>query len=73
METVRWLSPVPATCDTCDSPIHDIFYDAKTKMGPWACMCPICQTLGPGLNQLGLGKGQEYTKNKSGHWIKTNG
>lgn len=32
-------------------------YDAKTKMGPWAYMCPFHYNLfGTGL---GLGKGQE--------------
>lgn len=31
-------------------------YDAKTKMGPWANMCPECMT-DYGLG-LGLGRGQ---------------
>ena len=57
-----WMSAPPKKCDTCDAEIHDKFYDAKTNMGPWGCMCPTCFTLGPGLGQLGLGKGQEYTK-----------
>jgi hypothetical protein len=35
----------------------DAKYDAKTKMGPWAYMCPLHYSLfGVGL---GLGKGQE--------------
>ena len=72
-EPTRWLSPVPGFCETCGAPIINKFYDAKTEDGPWACMCPTCQTLGPGLNQLGTGKGQEYAKNKFGHWIKTDG
>jgi hypothetical protein len=69
----RWLSPVPGFCETCDGPIDKVFYDAKTKEGPWACMCKTCFTLGPGLNKLGTGFGQEYTENKFGHWIKTGG
>jgi hypothetical protein len=36
-------------------------------------MCKNCFTLGPGLNKLGLGLGQEYTENKAGNWIKTGG
>lgn len=47
MATV-WMGPVPEKCDTCDTPIDGKFYDAATKMGPWACMCPSCQALGPG-------------------------
>ena len=69
-----WLSPVPGFCDTCDGPIRNVFYDARTINGPWACMCKTCQTLGPGINKLGTGYGQEYTENKkSGKWIKTRG
>ena len=71
--TARWLSPAPGVCETCDGPIKKVFYDAKTKEGPWACMCKTCFTLGPGLNKLGTGLGQEYTENKFGHWIKTGG
>jgi hypothetical protein len=70
----HWLSDVPGFCETCDSPIIKKFYDAKTEMGPWAIMCPTCQTLGPGLNLLGTGRGQEYTyKPSTGKWMKTGG
>ena len=75
MET-RWLSPVPEKCDTCDTPIENKFYDAKTSMGPWACMCPSCFTLGPGLGKLGQSMGQEYTKTSEDGkiiWKKTGG
>lgn len=70
---VYWLSGVPAKCDTCKTPITNVFYDAKTDMGPWACMCPSCQTLGPGLGQVGLGKGQKYEKQPDGRFLKTEG
>ena len=73
MTTVYWLSPVPGFCETCEGPIHNKFYDARTKYGPWACMCPSCQTLGPGLNKLGTGLGQEYIKQADGKWLKTGG
>ena len=33
-EKARWLSPVPGFCETCNGPIKDKFYDAKTNMGP---------------------------------------
>ena len=71
-DQARWLSPVPGFCETCDGPIKDKFYDAKTNMGPWACMCPTCFTLGPGYSKLGTGLGQEYTFDGK-HWIKTGG
>ena len=76
MTIVRWISPVPGFCETCDGPIKDKFYDAKTKLGPWACMCPTCFTLGPGYGKLGQGLGQEYTKkivDGKEVWEKTGG
>jgi hypothetical protein len=73
-ETPRWLSYVPGFCETCDGPITKKFYDAKTIHGPWACMCPSCFTLGPGIGELGPGLGQEYTYSPTTkHWEKTNG
>lgn len=71
-EVKRWLSPVPGFCEVCDGPIHEVFYDAKTVQGPWACMCKTCFTLGPGIGKLGSGLGQEYTE-QGHHWIKTGG
>ena len=76
MSEVQWLSPPPKKCETCDTKITDTFYDAKTSYGPWACMCPSCFMLGPGLAKLGKGLGQEYKKEvKSGKiiWKKTRG
>lgn len=68
-----WLSPPPEKCDTCDGPIGRVFYDAKTRMGPWGCLCATCFTLGPGLGKLGTGLGQEYKKQADGKWLKTGG
>ncbi len=68
-----WMGPAPTNCDTCSTPITNKFYDAKTEMGPWACMCPSCQNLGPGLGKLGTGFGQEYTKRADGKFEKTGG
>ena len=73
MKTVWWSSPIPTRCDICNEELTNVFYDAKTKMGPWVCMCTTCQTLGPGLNLLGLGKGQKYEKQSSGRFLKTAG
>lgn len=71
-EQPRWLSPVPGFCDTCDGPINEVFYDAKTNQGHWACMCKTCFTLGPGIKKLGTGLGQEYTE-QGKYWVKTGG
>lgn len=68
-----WAGDPPRKCDTCSTPIDKIFYDAKTQMGPWGFMCPSCQKLGPGFDKLGLGWGQEYTKQPDGKWMKTGG
>lgn len=48
------------TCDFhgCDLSKYEFFVDGKTKMGPWAVMCPKAfRTYGVGI---GLGKGQKY-------------
>lgn len=72
MATV-WMGQVPEKCDTCGTPIDGKFYDAATKMGAWACMCPSCHALGPGRGLLGPGKGQEYTRRADGKYEKTAG
>jgi hypothetical protein len=47
-------------CDLCKAPIDRFFVDGRTKMGPWAIMCPGCHR-DQGLG-LGMGKGQKYQK-----------
>ena len=72
----RWYGLPPKHCDACGTAITDKFYDARTEHGPWACMCPSCFTLGPGVGRLGKGLGQEYSKVESGGnvtWPKTGG
>ena len=70
----RWLSPVPGFCETCDTPLKKVFYDATTECvhGPWAIMCPSCFNLGPGIGKLGTALGQKYEFDGK-HWIKTGG
>jgi hypothetical protein len=68
-----WSSEPPSRCDACDTPITNVFTDGKTTYGPWACMCPSCATLGPGIGKWGMGLGQEYTKQPDGKWLKTKG
>lgn len=69
---VYWAGPI-SHCDVCRTPFEKVFYDAKTNGGPWACMCPSCQNLGPGLGKTGLGIGQKYELQSDGKWLKTEG
>jgi hypothetical protein len=62
----------PAKCDLCANAIDKTFFDAKTRMGPWANLCPTCY-VNVGLGQLGTGMGQKYEKQDTGCWAKTGG
>lgn len=74
IEKQYWLSPVPTKCEFCNTEIHNKFYDVRirTIRGTiWGIACPTCFVFkGVGL---GLGKGQEYTKKKTGEFMKTGG
>lgn len=70
---VFWTGKAPTHCDTCGAGITKTFYDAATAFGPFGFMCPTCHHLGPGLGRLGVGKGQEYTQQADGKWLKTAG
>lgn len=74
-----WVSPAPEKCDLSEvfglnhDSIAEVgeFYDGRTKMGPWANMCPRCfKRFGSGL---GTGRGQRYTLQADGRWLKTGG
>ena len=55
---VVWLGEQPTTCEICTTPLRTRMFDAKTKFGPWGCLCPECfEQHGVGLGQ---GRGQEY-------------
>ena len=66
-----YLGTAPKQCDLCHSTIKVQFVDGATQMGPWADMCPLCHTQ-KGLG-FGTGRGQEYTKQRNGRWLKTKG
>ena len=58
-------------------PIENIFYDARTFLGPWATMAPSSfelhrLTLNE-ISSLGTGKGQRYELQPDGRWMKTAG
>lgn len=68
----KWFDNIKIKCDICGKECEQVFYDAATKMGPWAVMCEECfDKFGKGL---GTGIGQEYWKNeKTGEFEKTRG
>ena len=71
MSEVIWRGTRPQCCDGCEAAIAERFYDAATRLGPWALMCPQCFPLyGRGL---GTGVGQEFTKDSAGAYAKTGG
>jgi hypothetical protein len=61
---------VPETCDLCQKPITEIFFDAKTTSGPWANVCKECLT--KHCRGIGLGTGQKFEK-IGDKWVKTEG
>jgi hypothetical protein len=62
---------VPDRCQICNREIKGVFVDGSTNSGPWGLMDPAChKTYGMGF---GIGKGQEYTKQENGQWLKTKG
>lgn len=67
---MHWAGPVPSK-DDFGHLITETFIDGKTKVGPWAIMTPESHAaIGMGL---GLGKGQQYTRQEDGRWLKTAG
>jgi len=62
-EPVSFANP-PSHCSLCEEAIDLMFFDAKTRMGSWAYMCPECFDLfgAVTLDELGTGKGQMWSK-----------
>lgn len=69
-----WLSEVPTHCESgCGNAIKGKFYDAPmVRGGPWGCICPTCFLLSSPA-KLGIGLGQEFTKQRDGKWLCTAG
>jgi hypothetical protein len=66
-----WAGEAPVRCDICQGAIEDEFIDGMTRRGPWAVMHTECHhVFGQGL---GPGKGQRYTRQATGRWLKTGG
>lgn len=71
--TKKPIYALPSTehCNLCSEPFIDKFYDAKASFGSWAFMCPLC--FREHEAHLGIGRGQEYTKQDDGQWLQTAG
>ncbi len=54
---VKWCGETK--CNFCGTEESPFFYDAKTKVGPWAFMCSGCWLVA-GIGRLGTGYGQKY-------------
>ena len=68
---IYWASAVTKNCQACGRVLHSAFYDARLKDGVWGIVCDPCfQIRGVGL---GVGRGQRYTKQADGRWLKTGG
>ena len=69
-KTKHWMGSDPTTCDICEQPLHKVFIDGKTSLGPWGIMCVLCHNIhGAGL---GTGRGQKYKKTDT-TWTKIEG
>jgi hypothetical protein len=63
MNEVTWVGDI-SNCDICNRPIEGIFFDAKTRRGPWGILCPACfERYGIGV---GHGAGQMYQRQGAG-------
>ena len=72
-----WMGTVPPKCDFCLTQITTKFIDGAVPRqlhrlyGSWAYVCPSCFS-NEGMT-LGIGRGQEYTRQADGRFLKTGG
>ena len=71
-EAKYWAGPVP-DLDDFGTPIGTVFYDAPTRMGPWATMAHESWQQYRRTAMLGIGLGQKYRKQKDGRWLLVDG
>jgi hypothetical protein len=70
MGLVYWSGTEPHNCQICHDPFRGVMIDASIR-GRWGLVCETCHKKYG--NGLGVGRGQKYTQDKSGRWIKTAG
>ena len=70
-DRITWRSAVPTQCQATGLAIIDTFIEGRTVTGAWAIMHPTGHKLyGCGL---GNGRGQKYTRQEDGTWLRTEG
>ena len=67
----KYYVGAPEHCDVCTKPFGKMMYDAAMMNGRWANMCQTC--FNRHARGLGVGKGQRYSKQEDGRWLKTGG
>jgi hypothetical protein len=66
-----WLGSTPTQCQVCTGDYQGKMVDGALHTGQWALMCGQChRNMGRGL---GMGRGQKYTRQADGRWLKTGG
>ena len=71
MKSAITYANAPLSCDICDNQFDDgKMYDSNTGRG-WGNLCSKCFKM-HGLG-LGMGRGQEYTRQADGSYLKTGG
>ncbi len=70
-KNVYWLSPLTGNCQLCNGPYNKTMYDANLRGVGWGNFCHSCFTDHRGT--LGTGRGQKYTKQADGRWLKVGG
>ena len=72
MRRAVWLGEVPTHCQMSGTPIRNVFVDGRIPgSSTWAIM-----SLGyfrKNGGHIGIGRGQVYTKQEDGTWVKTDG
>lgn len=56
-----WRGSHSEQCDACGARFGNVFYDAKTRGGPWGLLCSDCMDA-IGSKELGTGLGQAYDR-----------
>lgn len=66
-----WIGDVGPK-DDFGANIDKVFYDGRTRQGPWAIMC-VKSWRAYGVGKTGTGYGQRYEKQEDGRWLKVEG
>ena len=72
MSKGQWMGDLNDECQICHLSFGDTMYDAAIGPGgPWGNICRAC-FVEQGCS-LGMGRGQEYVRQRDGRWAKVAG